>query len=171
MLYADLKMLQGVSAVCSLLPDQVLKHEIAELGFPAFDAAFEEFVSAGPAGHAVEVFTGNLEKITVTLKLLGQAPELFKAFLKKGLWTFSGVVVNHDTGEKTPYKVMARGSIGKIAPEARSNKGLHHHDYEFKGVTEIQVIEDGKEIYRWSRKGGVRIHGGQIDAADTAILG
>ena len=103
--------------------------------------------------------------------MLGNNSKFYTALLKKSVWTFNGVVRNDDTGAKTPYTVTVTAMLGKITPEARSNKGLHHHDYEFRGITSLTIVEDGRELYDWGRKRGTRINGVQVDAEDTAILG
>lgn len=165
------KVMKRVAATCSELPDQVFAELIEELGFPALVDGYEDFDGAGASGPTIEISTGQMEKLTMTLKMLGNHSDLYAVFRKKAVWTFTGVVEDEVTGEKVPHEVTATCRLGGVTPEAKNRTGLHKHDYELKSIMAAEISENGKELFGWAWGESPRFAGVKIEAEDDAILG
>ncbi|MFS8180906.1 phage major tail tube protein [Pseudovibrio denitrificans] len=168
----NIRILKRVSASCNLLPGDLLKNTIEEVGFSSLEAVYEDFDGAGPKGPTVEFSTGAYEKLSVTMKLLGNQSQLLTVFDRPAIWTFNGVVEDEISGDKIGWHLHYNGKLAKYEPDGKSRKTLHTHSLALKGIMRAEQIENGTELLMWDYVSGVfRIHGTDINEQERQILG
>lgn len=165
----NFKVMKRVAATCSGLPDHILSELIEEMAFPDIKDKYEDLEGDG---MTIEVGTGLMEKIVMTIKTKGSHSELYGVFRKLMVWTFTGVVEDELTGEMVAHTVKARCRLGAITPDSKSRTGIHGHNLELNGHRTCTISEKDKELFDWAwGTGSPRFDGSAIDPEGDALLG
>lgn len=166
------RIMKRVVATCAAIPDHILADLIEEMGFPSIKLMFESFEGAGAGGPTIEVSTGGMELLTMSVKAKGMHPELYKVMGKLEPWTFKGEVEDELTGNISLHSIKADCKLGSISPDAKSRSGIHGHNLELNSHRTCNIMEGGQELFDWAwGMGSPRFYGQSINPVGDALLG
>lgn len=166
----DILVMEAVNLFIGDHDPEASKHlKLQSFAMPVLEYVTVDHLGGGAAGE-LEIPLNTLRKIEPGFKLAGFDEDAYRLFgigsNEINVFTGYGVIANQRTAKRTPAKVVYRGMISRMAPDAFDRSNVMGHDHKLAKVTRYDLEVGGKAWWEWDYWTTKRVRFGVDELAD-----